>query len=288
MSKKLIISLSAVGMVVLVCAAYYLLKKHREPPVSEALNGDRHSIVKGKVDVDAFIRSGDVEDPSLPRLYEITLKISRGTESYQFESECDDCGSVDDVIGKLRGGITWEGKYLLVPISCGGGNAWRCNIVEVFALVNDRLMNVGEAGSDMHQEYRNGRFHDIYDKLEINDLTSHAEAPGFVIIMSEKNGAMVANLEETWKENQERYIDNQLLLDRFAKDRKAKSTAASTNLPPLLYNSVLSKYCHRPEEMKHWDSVASLLLDQDSKSKLDSLVGIVIPGELPSLSDQSE
>lgn len=287
MSKKYIIAISVLVTIVILGGAYYLAKKHLESLSSAALGKNKYSIIKGSVNIDAVIEAVDDEDPSLPRLYDITLSISKGPNSFEYESFYVDRDSVDGVMAKLRGIIAWEGKYLLVPISCGGGNAWRCDIVQVFMVLNDRLVKVGEAGSDRYKEYRTGRFHDIYDKLEINDLTSHADAPGFIIRMDEIDGTMVANLIDTWKENQGRYSDNQVLLDRITKNRNRKSIGDLKTLPLLLFNSVLSKYCQKEDELNHWNFVANLLLDQASKAQLDSMITLATPGELPS-SDQYE
>ncbi len=287
MSKQRTTVISIILIIIILCSASYIVYRIRQSSRPTPSQNNEYSILKGAVDVDAIIDAENDEDPSLPRVYDITVNISKGADSYQCESVCVDCDSVGGVLARLRSLIAWEGKYLLIPVSCGGGNAWRCDVVEVFMLSNSRLIRVGQAGSDVYKESRLGKFHDIYDKLEINDLTSHADAPGFIIIMHEENGDMVANLMETWQENQGRYSDNQSFLDRIAKNSDPASIVDLKTLPPLLFNSVLTKYCQKKDELNHWSSVAKLLLDQASKAQLDSLVAIVTPGELPS-SDQYE
>jgi hypothetical protein len=192
------------------------------------------------------------------------------------------CDTIDDVLDKLKESIGWKGKYLLVPTSCGGGNAWRCDIMEIFVISNERLKRVGEAAMDTEkEEYKVGKFHDIYDKFEINDLTCHADAPGFEIVMYENNATMVVNLAETWEKNQEWFTDNESILDSIARNNNAVSIDGSTKLPPLLYNSVLSKYCQKQDDLNRCGYFANRILDNGSKAKLDSLLSMVIPGELP-------
>jgi hypothetical protein len=242
----------------------------------------KHIIMRDRVDVEATIDSEGNNYPASKPIFDVTINISRRKDSYKCESIYVDCDTKDDVLHRLKETIVWKGKYLLVPTSCGGGNAWRCDIMQVFMVSNDHLIRVGEATIDADkEEHEDGKFHDIYDKLEVNDLTCHADAPGFGIVMYEIDGKMVVNLKETWEENQEMYKENQSLLDSIARDSNGVSVDDLTKLPPLLDNSVLSKYCQRQDDLNRCGLLASLLLDHALKAKLDSTISLVIPGELP-------
>ena len=282
MAKKYIVIIVMTVLIIGAGAVYYILEIYKNQSSPElAAPQKQYTIMKDSVDVEATIDTEGGDDPALKRIFEINLNISRGKDNYNCETVCEDCDSLDDVLDKLKESIAWKGKYLFVPTSCGSGNAWRCDIMQIFMMSNDRLIKVGEAEIDTDkEEYKVGKFHDIYDKLESNDLTCHADAPGFDIVMYENNGTMVANLTETWEKNQERYKENQSLLAGIARDSNAVSVDDLTKLPPLLYNSVLSKYCQKQDDLNRCSILANQLLDHDSKSKLDSILSIVVPGEL--------
>jgi len=74
---------------------------------------------------------------------------------------------------------------------------------------------------------------------------------------------------------------NRLLLDSIATLRNPLSIDNAAKLLPLLYNSVLSKYCQKQNEMDHCHSLAKLLLDRELIAKLDSNLSLVVPIGLP-------
>jgi len=175
----------------------------------------------------------------------------------------------------------WKGKYLLVPTSCGGGNAWRCETTHIFMISNDRLLKVGEGVLDTIDKNGYGQFHDFYDKYESNDLTCHADAPGFTLYMFESNGTLKVDLNETWENNQNVYQEYRNTLDTLAKQSDAKSVDDLAKLRPIVYNSVLCRYCKKQDETVHWNIVANMILENDLKVKLDKLLSSVVPGEIP-------
>jgi hypothetical protein len=249
----------------------------RTPPLSK----NTYSILHDSVDVDAVISPEYFTDPSLRPVFDILLNVHKGADNFQCESVYTDCDTSTEVVDRLQRSITWKGKYLLVPTSCGGGNAWRCDIMHVYCIVDNRLKNVGEASIDTNGEHDDGRFVDIYDKLESNNLTSHAEAPGFSIILYDSNGTFAANLTETWEENQSRYSENKSILESLSNKKNPQLIEDYEKLPPLVFNSVLCKYCQRQDELKLWNTLSSRLIDEDAKILLDSMLTLVVPGELP-------
>jgi hypothetical protein len=270
-------------MVVAIIVSILVYKyRTRGSSVSVVLPKSKYTIMNDKVNIEATVeRIGD-EEVSSRREFEFTLTVSKGTESYQYESVDEECNTMNEVITKLKSSVAWKDQYLLVPVSCGGGNAARCEIMQVFMVSDDHLIRVGEAGIGTEDtDYSSGKFHDIYDKLEMNDLTCHADAPLFTIIMYERNGSMAVHLAETFDTNLEEYNRNRLLLDSIATMRHPVSIDISTTLPPLLYNSVLSKYCQKQNEMNHCRSLAKILFDRELIAKLDLNLSLVVPGELP-------
>jgi hypothetical protein len=238
---------------------------------------NRFTIIQDSINVDAEIE--DV-DPAY-HIYGVNLYISKGNDRYQIETVCEGCDTVDDVIDTLQSLIQWKGKYLLVPTSCGGGNAWRCETTHIFMILDNRLLKVGEGTLGTIDKNGNGIFRDFYDKYETNDLTCHADAPGFILYMYENNGALKVDLDKTWEINQNEYQEYRNILDILAKQSNAKSSDNLAKLRPVVFNSVLCRYCQKQDEILRWNKVADIILDDNSKVKLDKLLSSMVPGEMP-------
>jgi hypothetical protein len=113
--------------------------------------------------------------------------------------------------------VGWKNRYLFVRESCGGGNAWRCNVEHIFRVSGDRLVELGvifahPESRDAGSGYGEGYFRDVYNTLEMNSITSHAAAPGFWVWLKEKNGRLVADLGRTWQENAAGYAERVVLM----------------------------------------------------------------------------
>ena len=284
MVKKYRVLIALLIFIVAASVVSILIYKHsmQGSSTSAVLPKSKYTIMTDKVNIEATVDHVGDEEVSFRREFEFTLIVRKGTESYQYESADEECSTINEVVTKLKSSIVWKDNYLLVPVSCGGGNAARCEVMQIFMVVNDHLVHVGEAGIGTDDnDYSNGKFHDIYDKLEINDLTCHADAPLFTIILYERNGSMVVQLAETWDTNLEKYKRNRLLLDSLATLRNPLSIDNTVKLPPLLYNLTLSKYCQKQNEMDHCRSLAKILLDRELIAKLDSNLSLVVPGGLP-------
>ena len=239
-------------------------------------------IMTGKVEVEASVVSidkgyGDASD------FNLRLHVSRGDKTFEYHTDIISDDDLDGIIDSLKASVVWSGKYLLVPLEFGGANAWRCDagVVEVFMLSDNKLVHVGEAGPEKRKgEYKTGRFHDIYDGLEENGLTSHAGAPLIEIIMHEKDDSMVVDLEETWKVNHDEYSDNRGILDSIA-ECKGASSIDDDATRQLLFNIALCKYCMKEKEFAHWKSLARRLMDRESFEILNKEISTVEAGDLP-------
>lgn len=201
---------------------------------------------------------------------------------------------IDEAVSRIKKSVGWKDNYLFVTEEGGGGNAWRCNVENVFAIRQGQLIYIGsvQKGLDNEREkpgscYRNGYFFDVYDRLEDNELTSHASAPAIYIVTKEKGGRFIADLERTWQENLSQYKEN--LKDikdiKGLKDKKYdydKDSGERYQTPEtVLFNAVLAKYCRHQRELMQAMKEAKSILKEVDFMKLEIALNRVVPGELP-------
>jgi len=201
---------------------------------------------------------------------------------------------IKEAVSSLKKSVGWKGNYLFVTEDCGGGNIWRCYVEHVFAIRQGQLIYIGSVvQQDLDNKpgscYRNGYFFDIYDRLEDNDLTSHASAPAIHIVTKEKGGRFIVDLERTWRENLSQYKQN--LEDiKGLKDEKydyGKDSVERYQTPErVLFNAVLAKYCRRQGELMQAMKEAKSILKEVDFIKLEVILNKVVPGELPNCEEK--
>ncbi|HEX6138650.1 MAG TPA: hypothetical protein VF059_13425 [Casimicrobiaceae bacterium] len=224
-------------------------------------------------------------DPA--RFFPFTLTVSHGERSFAYKTTVVGVDDSDDAVVALKRTIGWKDRYLFVRQECGGGNRWRCDIDQVFALRGDRLVHIGEqAGGTRNQGpgafYRRGYFVDMYDRLENNDLTTHAGAPSFAIYMKDAGDSMTVDLARTWKEGRATYGRNRKDIVRIARDRGMDPRARAEALASLLLdNAVLARYCRQAKPLEQTLQDAQQLLPGERWKTFESIVERVKPGELP-------
>jgi len=200
---------------------------------------------------------------------------------------------------KLSG---WKGDYFFVRDDClvsADTAPWRCVREHVFALADkgERLAYLGSvfAGEDCIEERKFGCslykdvFTDIYDLLEKNTLVAREESPALLLELRAKDGAFVADLDETWTRNQERYRAGNRCLAASPAERKTQCTEGIAPLRSLLFNLTLTRYTQRRTEYeelrKHvYDTLCLRVGEADcgvATQSLDYLMDRVVPGELP-------
>jgi hypothetical protein len=161
------------------------------------------------------------------------VKVSQGGRCYYFASS--QVGSQAERM-KALGAITAEGQYLLVPASCGGGNASKCRGTQVFK-VEGKLSHLGYLTGRWDGQkpvvYDGSWFYDTGDQLEINDLLSHAESPRYNVAYRDKNGLRF-DAAKTWELNAEQYA----------------AARAGNGPPALLFRAGLAKLCGHEAELK--------------------------------------
>jgi len=191
-----------------------------------------------------------------------------------------------EALSQLKAGVGWKNRYLFVRESCGGGNAWRCNVDHIFRVNGDRLVELGvifahPESRDAGSGYGEGYFRDVYNKLEMNSITSHAAAPGFWVWLKEKNGRLVADLGRTWRENAAGYAERvEKYRKRLGRGRLTEEEMEDVGAA-LLFNAALARYCGRMAEEREALKAAERLFDVKTLRSFRNDLAIVKPGELP-------
>lgn len=222
-----------------------------------------------------------------PGLYAFTVTVAHAGQSYSYRTFLVAVDNLAAAVAVLRRTIGWRGGYLFARRECGGGNAWRCDVDLVFALRGGRLVRIGEQiGGTRSQApgaaYRNGHFVDVYDRLEINDLTSHAGAPWFRIYLVDRDGTLAADLPYTWRMDARRFEASRRELDHVVGDRKFDPRARDETIASLLlHNAALARYCRQAVALDKTTADAKRLLAPDAYARFERLVASVVPGELP-------
>lgn len=187
---------------------------------------------------------------------DIMLTLEQETRRFALTTLQTHVTSAAEGIERQRAVTGWKEGYLFVRDSCGGGNAWRCDRDHVFTLIADKkgngeLVYVGAvaSGEDCNEPgcaLEDGVFTDIYDGLEANALTSHADAPALIIGLREQGGSFVADPDLTWEMNQERYTAGlRCLADQASKPCAERITPKNA----LLFNALLAQYTGRRDEL---------------------------------------
>lgn len=216
-----------------------------------------------------------------------TLTVARGDQAFTYRTSLVAAGDVASALAILRRTIGWRGGYLFVRQECGGGNAWRCDVDQVFALRRGVLARIGEQiGGRRNQApgaaYRNAHFVDVYDRLENNPLTSHAAAPWFRIYMVDRDGVLAADLPFTWKKDVRRFESNRRELARIERDPRIDPRARDEAVASLLlHNAALARYCRQQDALDATGRDAKRLLTAERYRTFERLVAAVVPGELP-------
>lgn len=222
-----------------------------------------------------------------PHFYTFRVTVTRDRQTYSYRTFLVAVDNVAAAVAVLRRTIGWRGGYLFARRECGGGNAWRCDVDLIFALRGGRLVRIGEQiGGTRSQApgaaYRNGHFVDVYDRLETNDLTSHAGAPWFRIYLVDRDGRLAADLPYTWRMDVRRFESSRRELDHVERDRKLDPHARDETIASLLlHNAALARYCRQAGALDKTAVDAKRLLAPAAYARFERLVASVAPGELP-------
>ena len=197
-------------------------------------------------------------------VYECELTVSAGGRSVRIET-MPVVPTLPRAVEAIRERVHWKDGYLFVGTDCGGGNAWCCYAERVFAIRDGELIDFGHVCSrDVHaagSSFDGHRFIDMYDVLEGNALTSHAEAPEFPVVRVRSGGTLVTDRDATWEMNQRTF---ESVARSLAKARRGQYGLKQH----ILLDAALAKYCGRTTELRETMSLARRLLTQEERSRL--------------------
>ena len=218
--------------------------------------------------------------------FELVLSISYNDDKYTLTTSLIAVENLGDALEEQKQLTGWKGRYLFVRTSCGGGSAWDCHLEEIFALRNGRLIHVGNTivshDGELGSSFLDGYFVDIYDKLEMNDLTGHAGAPEIVLILQENNGHFCADIQRTWERNISVFEENQLLI-RSAISSKSEMPEVERNrtIEALLFNTTLARYCNKSDQVEALFRADEKVLNKEQCQVFFETISEVVAGEIP-------
>jgi hypothetical protein len=233
------------------------------------------AILGGLVEVTAEAAQSDGGD------YVFNLTVSSGDDSYRLETGIIGVRGRQKALAKLRSTIGWKGSYLFVRTECGGGNAWRCCLDNVYRVLDGHLVALGavwafESPLSVGPSFADGMFVDVYDALEGNGLTCHALAPSIWLAKRERSGALEAVADATWRLNNEQFSANRRLLQRASRERRRQDDDERTRAA-VLFNATLAKLSGRASELTIVRELAARLLSVDEAARLDADLSRVVP-----------
>lgn len=252
------------------------LKEPDTPPTETKPNFKPIKIHMGKVKVMAEISEFDGDD-----YYELQITVTTGQQKYEVDTALNGPENLKAVTRHLKKTIGWKGPYLFVRSECGGGNAFRCNKDYVFRLSGNKLIKIGEIAvwenmpggeETIGPGYQHGYFLDIWNDLEENDLTSHAEGPSIKLSLQDRDDKLVMNKDQTWKRNLPQYRANEIELSRRAKHNSKTSLKLFELNSQLLFNAALSRLTERKQEYQETLDLAKLMIGKVGVASLESII----------------
>ena len=192
-----------------------------------------------------------------------------------------------DLYGAIRHLVRTKGDYIFVREDNGGGNAWRADVDHVFTLYKGWLVRLGSLCAHLAdvpgEQFHDGLFEDVYDRLEFNDLTCHRGAPRFNVMMEDTGAELAVNVPLTWAAAQKHYRESHRILEEgprrkgygimIEQDEETRESA--------LFCLALTTYCGQEAA---YDADHELVREiyGDGAAAFEAEVERITPGELPS------
>jgi hypothetical protein len=232
-------------------------------------------ILSGEVNVTATCECQDIGDPGQAyTIYDCKISVEKNAKTFRsgvyFRTE----GRAEDPHAHIRELTVWKDGFLFVRYEGGGGNAWRHDFDYVFTVRDGELICLGSV-----LLYEHSQFYDVYDGLELNALTSHAAAPHFEVVMTEQNGALVANLDTTWALNKTDHDRCVAEIDKYLQSGEREPERDHEVTSCLLGNAILARYCDRQTELEKVLSQTKRILSAKDFDTFHGSVYSVVPGE---------
>ncbi len=141
--------------------------------------------------------------------------------------------------------VGYTNSYLFLQQD-GGGNAWRAHGFHVFKLAGTHLHYIGYTANG---QYDGVFFSDDFDQLESNRITPHVDAPRFTLMLRERAGSFVVDIDATWNEamSNSEYRTCLTSLQTAAKAKRPGGDNLEYSRDALLCLA-LTRYCNRTNE----------------------------------------
>lgn len=233
-------------------------------------------ILSGDINVTATCKCRAFEDSDEDHyeIYDCEIAVERNGKMYVTQYEFREGDGDKDPISAIKSQTNWKDGFLFVPSYCGTGNMWRCGVNYVFIVKGGELACLGSVTG-----FDRGFFYDVYDGLERNELTSHASAPCFFLLMTEQNGTLVADLERTWELNRNSYDSHMDDIERCLEKTGGEPDSSDEVVSSLLYSTALARYCDREKELEKMLSMAKRILSAANLDVFRKLIDCVVPGD---------
>jgi len=215
------------------------------------------------------------------------ITVSGGGRSYVLPTAIRaDSGGSAAALGELRRSMGWKDDFFFVRTSCGPGNAWKCVNEAVFESGDNGPVGLGRLSARAGEGYAtcrvNGAFLDFDADFEINDLTSHAGAPGFDVVLLGKDGRLVGDPGATWARNERRFAANDSLAHAHVGPQSSGGREFwEPAITPRLENALIAKWCGRESLADSVVAEARGVLPGEIGAAFAKLVATVEPGALP-------
>jgi len=180
--------------------------------------------------------------------------------------------------------------YIFVRENNGGGNAWRADVDHVFTRYKGWLIHLGTLSAHIANtpgdQFHDGLFEDVYDRLEFNDHTCHAGAPRFTLMIEDKGAQFVVNVPLTWAAAQTTYREQRQILKDGAQQIWKEPTLEEdeANREAALFCLGLTSYCSQDEAYAS-DHELVLKIFGNRTDEFDDEVNQITPGELSPVFD---
>ncbi|MCC6232784.1 MAG: hypothetical protein IT580_09085 [Verrucomicrobiales bacterium] len=166
----------------------------------------------------------------------------------------------------LQQRVVWQAPYLFVRESHEERRGWRSTVDHVFKLGSAGLQRVGTVAADTAtpgSQLRDGRFRDVYDRLEFTFLTSRPQAPRFTLVMLERDSRFEVDPEATWREGESDFRERLRELEHLA--QRAEPLTAERDQRHArglaLFCLAFSRYCERDTEFAAAEAGARKVLE---------------------------
>lgn len=270
-------SLIAVGYILLAITAFAASNR----------NYDKSSLSEEFVILDHIVKvTAKVTEANGPSPFDLDLFVRYKNDKFELETSIIAVENIAEAIEQQRKNTGWKGSYLFVRTSCGGGNRWRCSREEIFRIIDGHLIHVGSAFARYDDitgsSFKNGRFLDIYNNFEMNDLTGHAGAPAIWLALYEKGGRFKVDINGTRRKNKSEFKRNRVCIhSSISAKKKVREKDRAHTIEAILHTAILSKYCNKPEYLKEIYEAALTVMDKEQYQIFLEIMSQVVPGELP-------